>query len=113
MAQFMPGTAKGVATAMKLATFDVLSRPTPRVWRRITYKSCTDRSNWSKVLAAYNAGLGRVRGWSKELPRDQFLFNELIRLMKLAIPQTKTVEASLLYRFLAGERRVSSNGIVR
>jgi len=101
IAQFMPATAKAVAATMKLAAYDVLDANDAIAMSAFHMRELQDGLvNWTKTLAAYNAGRSRVLSWKKTLPADVFLFNELLPFTETRDYVRRILESALVYRYL-------------
>lgn len=105
ISQFMPATAKSTATAMGLESYDIFHAETGIAFSAFHLNDLLRRQkNWSRVLAAYNAGPGRMQREYARLPTDQFLINE-----SLAIDETRNyirriIESSLIYEYIYHEK---------
>ena len=102
LAQLMPATAKLVAHKLDLEDADL---DDPAINLRLGSSYLRDQyqsfGKWPQALAAYNAGLGRVRAWIKSgLPADPILFTELIPVEESRNYVHRIIESSLFYNYL-------------
>jgi soluble lytic murein transglycosylase len=104
IAQFMPATAAETAKAMRMGSYDVFE-PETAIAMSAHYLAQIRRpvKNWSRAIAAYNAGAGRIRQQVSKLPTDQFLFNEGLAIAETRNYIRRIIENSIIYAWLYTE----------
>jgi len=99
IAQFMPSTAKQVAKAMKLETWDLLDPSSAIPMSAYHLRELVDRFGpWPMVLSAYNAGPNRTATWRDTLPTDGFLYSELLPFGETRNYIRRIAEAAMYYQ---------------
>ena len=119
LGQIIPQTAEDIARRMRLDNYDLFD-PEDNMKMSLNYLSYLSSrfSTIWEILAAYNAGQGRVDRWNRELPSAQlpgFVFLSHVPFAETRLYMRRVINSFMIYDYLysPGEQQPGNDSSIR